>query len=81
MTTGELTPRQWQTVQAGRQALIEAIGKDYPAAADQNRLGAVAIAGAFADMCTFSLARADLVAVINAQLRDAGLELRPVRRQ
>lgn len=74
----ELTQRQWATVVAGRKALRETIARDYPN--DLVPLLVVAITGQFADICAASAAKGDLIHIINGQLRDAGLELRPLRR-
>lgn len=76
----ELTERMWRVVIEARRALRATIERDY--ATDANTLTAVAVTGAFADLCAASSEPGvrDLVAVINHQLRDAGLELRPLRR-
>jgi hypothetical protein len=76
----ELTERQWLAVAAGRRAMHETITRAYPC--DGSALYAVAVAGAFADLCAASTApgERELVAVINAQLAQAGLHLAPLRR-
>jgi hypothetical protein len=76
----ELTERQWAAVVAGRKAMAERIMQDYPL--DANALLAVAVTGAFAEMCTTSStaeARA-VIDIINTQLREAGLRLVPLPR-
>jgi hypothetical protein len=73
----ELTERQWLTVEAGRKALRETIAAGYPG--DVVPLVTVAIVGLFSNICRASSGKADLVAIINSELRDVGLELRPTR--
>ncbi len=74
----ELTGRQWRCIEAGREAMRETISASYPG--DIVPLVAVAIVGAFAEICRKSTAGDDLVAIINSELHEVGLELRHTRR-
>ena len=75
----ELTAQQWAIVEAGRKAMRETIRAYYPG--DVVPLVTVAVVGSFAEICRKSTAEPELVAIINAELRDVGLELRHTRRQ
>ena len=55
-----------------------AIAAEYPG--DVVPPVAVAVVGEFASICHLSSGKRDLVAIINAELREVGLELRPTRR-
>jgi hypothetical protein len=74
----DLSERQWQAMQAARQAMRDVLRRAYPE--DFERLWASAIASDFADICRTSLHQRELIDVINSHLCDFGLELRRVRR-
>jgi hypothetical protein len=74
----ELTERQWLILEAGRKAMRETIAASYPG--DVVPLVAVAIVGAFAEICRKSSAGPELVQIINSELAEVGLELRHMRR-
>lgn len=75
----ELTARQWQAIEHGRQAMRQVLMRAYPG--DHARLWASAITADFVAVCSASLHERELVDVVNAGLADVGLKLAPVRRQ
>ena len=72
----ELTERQWQAVEAGRKAMRESIAASYPG----DVVPLVAVAVAVAEIYHTSTASPDVIAIINSELRDVGLELLAMRR-
>jgi hypothetical protein len=75
----ELGEEEHAAVLEARKALIRSLERQFPPRHAGN-LVCAAVAGFFADICAASSGRADLIEVINQQLRTAGLELRPVAR-
>jgi hypothetical protein len=75
MADAALTEEQHAAVLEARKALARSIERRYPPRLAR-ALVAVAIAAAFSDMARASIASAELIAVINGEIVDAGLELR-----
>ena len=72
----ELTERQWQTIEVGREPMREAIAERY--SQDLAPLFIVAITGSFADICSAGIAIGEPVVIINRQLAGNGLEFVPI---
>jgi hypothetical protein len=70
----ELGEKEHRAVVNARRGLVRAIEREFPPKT-ANALVAVAVAGFFADICAASSGRADLVAIINAELARVGLQL------
>lgn len=67
-------------VRIGRQALAETIEQFAPSPERVMPLCVVAISGTFADILTASEGAIEVVAIVNAQIRQSGWQLTPVRR-
>jgi hypothetical protein len=74
----ELTERQWLTIAAGRQAMHQTIAAAYPG--DAMPLFVTGITAAFVQILAASLGEGELIALVNDQLRGAGLQLVKLRR-
>jgi hypothetical protein len=74
----ELTERQLAAIEAGRKALGEVLRTRYPE--DYGRLWAVAVTSAFVQMLAASYGKGELMAVVNGELAEAGLEVVRKRR-
>jgi hypothetical protein len=74
-----LGDEEWRAVGEARRALAASLEKHFPPRLALH-LVLVAYSGGFSDICLASSGRADLIAIVNQQLAQAGLEIVPVAR-
>jgi hypothetical protein len=74
-----LGQHEWDVIRIARRKMFDHIASSAPPRTAL-QLGAVAVAGMFADLLTASTAAADIVDVINQQLAGAGYEVRKLPR-
>jgi hypothetical protein len=75
----ELTREEHEDVVQARRALVQTINRAYPPRR-ANALSVVAAVGLFVDICKTSVGKAELLDVVNDQLRELGLQLTPTAR-